>query len=137
LLSRSLRTIGLLPLLFATPTFIAGAWQPSMNAQCANDAVQASSADLMSLAVKKTPIMPPMMDRVSIAGTVTLRVRVNTKGRVSSATVIDGHPMPYQAALDSVQKWRFKPYRLKGRIASIEGDLRMEYDFRSSPKRGK
>lgn len=137
MLSRFLRTIGLLPLLFATPTFIAGASQPSMDAQCANDAVQVSSADLMSLAVKKTPIMPPMMERVSIAGTVTLRVCVNAKGKVTSATVIDGHPMASQAALDSVQKWRFKPYRLKGRTANIEGDLQMEYDFRSSQQHGK
>jgi protein TonB len=104
-----------------------------MNAKCANDAVQLSSAHLMSLAVRKTPMMPPMVERLSISGTVTLRVCVNTEGRVSSATVIDGHPMAYQAVLDSVQKWRFKPYRLNGRVANVKGDLRMEYDFRSSP----
>ena len=137
MLSRSLRTIGVLTVasLFATLMFFAG--RPSLNAQCAKDAAQVSSADLMSLAVKKTSMMSPMMERVSLAGTVTLRVCVNTKGRVTSATVIDGHPMAYQAALDSVQKWRFKPYRLKGRVANIEGDLQMEYDFRSSPKRRK
>jgi hypothetical protein len=45
--------------------------------------------------------------------------------------------MAYEAALDSIQKWRFKPYRFTGRTANIEGDLRMEDDFRSSPQHGK
>ena len=137
MLSWSVRIIRLLPLLFAAQAFIAGAQHPSKNALCAKDAVQVSSADLIGLAVKKTPMLPPIMERVWIAGIVTLRVCVNTRGRVTSATVIDGHPMAYQAAMDSVRKWRFKPYRLKGRSANIEGDLRMEYDFRPSPEREK
>jgi len=45
--------------------------------------------------------------------------------------------MAYQAALGSVQKWRYKQYRLSGRVANVKGDLRLEYDFRSSPQREK
>ena len=82
-------------------------------------------------------MMPPMMELLSISGTVTLRVCVNTKGTVTSATVIDGHPMAYQAALDSVQKWRFKPYRLNGRVANVKGAIcewNTTFALRRSPR---
>ena len=88
----------------------------------------------MRMVVAKTPVLPPPMERLSIHGTVTLMVCVNTKGKVYSATVIDGHPMARQAVLEAVQKWQFKPYRINGHLAGIAGDLKVNYDFRSPPQ---
>ena len=133
------RMIGLLTvqLLLAALPSVAGAQQPLRDAQCAKDAVHLSSAELMRLVVRKTSMIAPMMERTSIHGVVTLNLCVNTKGRVFSATVIGGHPMAYQSALDAVRNWRFKQYRLNGTPVNIEGDLQMEYDFRHPPQRDK
>jgi hypothetical protein len=48
--------------------------------------------------------------------------------RKSNAGHREGRIIPWRgmAALDSLQKCRFKPYRFNERTASIEGDLRME-----------
>lgn len=85
----------------------------------------------MRLAVSKTPVTPPSMERLSIHGTVTLQVCVNSKGKVFSATVVDGHPMARQAVLEAVEKWRFQPYRRHGRAKDVFSRLTVDYDFRS------
>jgi len=74
-----------------------------------------------------------MMERTSLHGTVTLRVCISKKGKVLSAAVIDGHPMAFQAVLDSVQKWTFEPYRIDGRTKLVTADLKVDYDFRLPP----
>jgi outer membrane biosynthesis protein TonB len=56
---------------------------------------------------------------------------VNTKGKVISAAVVDGHPMARQAVLESVQKWQFKPLRIDGHLEDVLSDLKVDYDFRA------
>jgi outer membrane biosynthesis protein TonB len=77
-----------------------------------------------------------MMERVMLHGVVSLRVCISQKGRVLSAAVIDGNPMAFQAVLDSVQKWIFKPYRADGCTQNVTADLKVDYDFRSPPHVG-
>jgi TonB family protein len=45
-----------------------------------------------------------------IRGTVELKIKVTSKGRVSEAHVIEGEPILAAAALKSVQKWLYRPY---------------------------
>jgi signal transduction histidine kinase len=35
-------------------------------------------------------------------------------GSVQNLTVVSGHPMLIQAAMDAVKQWRYKPYLLNG-----------------------
>ena len=129
------RNLGITVLLiFAASILVAPAQRPTVDLQCAKDAREIPSEELMRMVIERTPVLPPSMERLSIHGTVTLRVCVNTKGKVYSASVIDGHPMARQAVLEAVQKWQFKPYRINGRLAGIAGDLKVDYDFRSPPQ---
>lgn len=45
-----------------------------------------------------------------IRGTVRLKIKVTSKGRVSEAHVIEGEPILAAAAIRSVRKWRYRPY---------------------------
>ena len=125
----------MLPMFLTGFALIGVAQRTPIDSQCAKHAQKIPSDEMMRLAVEKAPLIPPLMERLSIHGTVTLEVCVNTRGRVFSATVVEGHPMAYQAALDAVRKWRFRPYKSDGHSADVVGYLRMEYDFRASTQR--
>lgn len=116
---------------FTASILAAYAQNPLTHVQCAKHARQISSEEQMHLVVSRTPVVPPLMERLSIYGTVTLRVCVDTKGKVISAAVVDGHPMARQAVLESVQKWQFKPLRIDGHLEDVVSDLKVDYDFRA------
>lgn len=124
----------MVPVVFATSVLLASAQQSATDVQCAKQARQLSSEKLTRLVVRREPVTPPSMERLSIRGTITLRVCVNAEGKVFSAAVIDGNPMARQAVLEAVQKWQFKPYRHNGRLETVVADLCVDYDFRSLPQ---
>jgi len=116
-------------------TLVAQVIEPQVDVSpCSNSTRHISSEELTSLLVSRSPVLPPLMERLSLHGRVTLRVCVSKKGRVLSAAVIDGHPMARQAVLDSLQKWTFKPYRVNRRAEAVLADLEVDYDFRSPPQ---
>lgn len=128
------RSLVLLAMAFTPSTLLAQiANPPNYASPCSSGTPHVSSEELMKLVATRKSVMPPMMERSSLHGKVTLRVCVSKRGRVLSAAIIEGHPMAYQAALDSVQKWTFKPYRVDGRATNVTGDLDVDYDFRSPP----
>jgi TonB family protein len=101
---------------------------------CSDSTRRISSGELTSLLQFRTPVLTPLMEHLSLHGRVTLRVCVSKKGKVLSASVIDGHPMARQAVLDSVQNWTFKPYRVNQQPEPVIADLEVDYDFRSPPQ---
>ena len=59
----------------------------------------------------KNKVVPPYPDlarRMNIAGVVKVRVTVSPNGSVKNATLVGGHPVLANAALDAVWKWRFE-----------------------------
>jgi TonB family protein len=52
---------------------------------------------------------PPLARQTRTAGDVRVRVVVNDVGEISEATVVSGHPLLAQAALDTVRSWKFRP----------------------------
>ena len=81
------------------------------------------------------PVYPPLARQTRIVGDVQLMLKVRPDGSVESATVVSGHPLLQQAALDSAQKSKFE-CRKCDEAASIElvytfqlVDLDSCYDF--------
>ena len=58
---------------------------------------------------------PPLARAARIGGTVTLSVVISPEGKVTSITVVSGHPMLIQAALDGVKQWTYKPFESGGK----------------------
>lgn len=60
------------------------------------------------------PDYPELARRARVAGNVVLRVIVDELGNVSQATVVSGHPLLNDAAVQAVMKWKYTPTILDG-----------------------
>jgi TonB family protein len=54
------------------------------------------------------PTYPELAKRLSIRGVVRIQVTVSPNGTVKNATLVGGHPVLANAALDAVKKWRYE-----------------------------
>jgi len=60
------------------------------------------------------PIYPPLALQTRTEGTVQLTAVIGRDGTVLSLSVVSGHPMLVQAALQAVRQWRYAPTLLNG-----------------------
>jgi protein TonB len=60
------------------------------------------------------PVYPPLARQARIQGNVVLHVIIGPDGRVKEITLISGHPLLVQAAIDAVRQWRYKTTMLNG-----------------------
>ena len=65
------------------------------------------------------PVYPQLAWQHRVQGSVSLKILVDTNGRVTKAEVLDGPPVLRQAALDAVRQWQYKPALLDGDAVSI------------------
>ena len=54
------------------------------------------------------PAYPDLARRMRIGGVVKVQVTVAANGAVKNATLVGGHPVLANAALDAVKKWRYE-----------------------------
>ena len=87
-----------------------------------------SSTDATSHVARSVePIVPPLAKAVKIGGKVKLHVIISPSGDVSSVTVISGHPLFVQSAINAVKQWKYKPF-LKGETAvSVATDVELDF----------
>jgi len=57
---------------------------------------------------KVAPVYPELARRMNITGVVRIQVTVAANGSVKDATLVGGHPVLANAALDAVKKWRYE-----------------------------
>jgi TonB family protein len=61
------------------------------------------------------PIYPPTARTARVEGAVILEADITESGALENVTVIEGHPMLIDAAIDAIRKWRYAPARLNGK----------------------
>lgn len=85
-------------------------------------AVKLTSEQILSRVAKKEPIRPP--GRGNPSKSVDLDVVVGTAGRVQCIRMAQGNPVELPEAIDSLKKWRFRPFRdSKGRLRVFYGTV--------------
>src|ERR1700736_1130431 len=57
------------------------------------------------LFTKVEPVYPPIARQARVQGTVVLRAVISTEGSIETLTLVSGHPMLVQAAIDAVKQW--------------------------------
>jgi len=67
-----------------------------------------SDGDIEVLAFENM-FYPPLAWTARIEGTVTVRVKLDNRGRVTDASVISGHEQFTASCLENVKKWLFRP----------------------------
>ena len=65
------------------------------------------------------PNYPSLAETARIQGNVILRVRVDESGKASVLGVIRGHPMLAPAATEAVNRWKYRPFEINGKPATV------------------
>jgi TonB family protein len=83
------------------------------------------------LKINVEPIYPPPARVTNIRGSVSLQLVVSVDGTVKEVTVLSGHPLLVQAALDAVRKRRYEPFLRQGK--PVEAVLQIEVQVGPKP----
>ena len=89
-----------------------------------------SSDELLKRVVDKYPVeRPETLGKSNLKGDVTIQVMVNPTGKIICTHGLRGNPIGIAAALLSVHKWTFKPYKTIRKPIYILSELTISYDF--------
>jgi len=72
-----------------------------------------------NLITRVPPVYPAKAKEAQIQGVVDLEANINKEGQVVSLTVLTGHELLTQAAIDAVQQWVYRPVLLNGQPVDI------------------
>jgi|KBSMisStaDraftv2_1062788.scaffolds.fasta_scaffold00014_74 TonB family protein len=73
------------------------------------------------------PTTPALAKAARIGGKVKLRIVISSSGDVSTVTVLSGHPLLIQAAIDAVEQWKYKPFSGNGNSVEVTTDVELEF----------
>ncbi len=97
---------------------------PALPKVVAPPQVRVSSGVAQGLLIHETkPVYPPLAVQARIQGTVLLQAVVAKDGTVQELRVVSGHPLLVKAALDAVNLWRYKPYRLNDQPVEVDTQI--------------
>jgi len=73
------------------------------------------------------PVYPPLARQARIQGNVVLHAIISKDGRVEQLSVISGHPLLIQSALDAVRQWRYQPTTLNGDAVEVDTTITVTF----------
>jgi protein TonB len=74
-----------------------------------------------------TPEYPRVAKMGRVSGTVRMNAIIAKDGKVEHLTVISGHPLLVQSAMDAVKQWVYKPTYLNGAPAEVETEIDVNF----------
>jgi TonB family protein len=96
--------------------------------------VKMSGNALQGSAVKKVqPVYPAVAKAAGADGAVRVQVTINEGGDVTEASIISGHPLLRDSALEAAKQWKFKPLELKGENFKATGILTFNFTLDKKP----
>jgi TonB family protein len=92
--------------------------------------ISVSGGVLQGSAIKKVqPPYPPIARSARASGAVQVQILISETGEVIEATVIAGHPLLRDAALQAARQWVFKPTELSGVAVKVQGVLTFNFSL--------
>ena len=73
------------------------------------------------------PAYPPIAKQVRVQGAVVLRAIISKTGTIEHLTAVSGPPLLVKAAVDAVQRWRYRPYLLNDEPIEIETEITVNF----------
>jgi TonB family protein len=87
-----------------------------------------SGGVLQGNAIKRVqPPYPPIAKAARASGPVQVQIIISETGEVIEASVISGHPLLRDAALEAARQWLFKPTELSGAPVKVQGILTFNF----------
>lgn len=77
-----------------------------------SNGVRVEPARLMKQTI---PVYPPLARTARVEGAVILEADITESGALENVTVIEGHPMLIEAAIEAIRRWRYAPAKLNGK----------------------
>jgi len=68
---------------------------------------------------KPSPNYPQFAELTRITGNVILQISIDDSGTASVQHVMSGHPLLVQAAIDAVNHWKYQPFEVDGKPATV------------------
>ncbi len=78
---------------------------------------------------KVQPVYPPLARQTRISGTVLLHAIIGKNGQVEQLSVVSGHPLLVQSALDAVRQWRYQPTTLNGDPVEVDTEIQVIFSL--------
>jgi len=117
----------------SSPSPTPGSPTASANAE-APKKITVSGGVLQGSALRKVqPPYPPVAKAARAEGAVQIQVLVSETGEVIEASVISGHPLLRDAALQAARQWVFRPTELGGKAVKVQGILTFNFTIGDSP----
>ncbi|MGA3096634.1 MAG: M56 family metallopeptidase [Bryobacteraceae bacterium] len=79
------------------------------------------------------PVYPPLAKQARIQGTVVMDVVIAKDGTVQNVTVVNGHALLIQAAMDAVRQWQYHPTMLNGEPVEVNTQVEVQFALPDSP----
>jgi len=73
------------------------------------------------------PTYPPLAKQARIQGVVELNAVIGKDGTVQNLSVVKGHPLLVNAALEAVKQWRYKPTLLNGEPVEVQTTIDVNF----------
>jgi len=95
---------------------------------CESESEKLLSHEVKALLQRAEPIyLPGTVDKLRIKGTVVMALAVDGKGEVICVQIISGHPLIIGRTIESVRRWKFRPYVLQGLKKGFCGRIAISY----------
>ncbi|MGD0628795.1 MAG: energy transducer TonB [Terracidiphilus sp.] len=78
---------------------------------------------------KVVPVYPVIAKAAGVQGTVVLAATISKVGTIENLRVVSGPPMLQQAALDAVERWRYRPYLLNDEPVAVETTVNVVFNL--------
>jgi protein TonB len=78
---------------------------------------------------KVQPVYPALARQGRIEGAVQLKAIIDTEGKIKSLTVVSGHPLLVDAALDAVRHWTYQPTLLNGVPVEVKTEILVRFQL--------
>jgi TonB family protein len=85
------------------------------------------SAQAAKLVTQNPPVYPPLAKQARISGTVELSGIIGTDGHVLNLSVVRGHPLLVQSAIDAVKDWVYQPTLLNGQPVQVQTTIDVNF----------
>jgi|SRR5208282_4912680 len=78
---------------------------------------------------KIDPKYPPLALAARIQGQVLLSAIIDKQGLIQNLVLVSGHPILVPAAIDAVQRWRYRPFLLNGEPVEVETTITVNFEL--------
>src|SRR5262249_16910766 len=90
--------------------------------------IKVSGGVLKGNGIKRVqPLYPPIAKAGRASGPVEVQITISETGEVIEASVISGHPLLRDAALQAARQWLFAPTELSGVPVKVQGILTFNF----------